>query len=275
MLQRRRHACFLRGHQHVSYRVCKTRLWPRGSSAEPQFHLTNWLRSSRNSDAASLLTCWHRRHLITFQPPEQYIHIFSKQVFVWDCIYRRWRVKHTSTLATLYKSVIMGIPYSREINAAFEQVTPLVQAAYETLETTKNIALILLGLQIAVFITLLFSLLALVGLLFTLNPDLEKERKSFVTPVMKWMASWSMTSAGYRRSIAGVLVGLFTLIGLGFLAYVCKYFSERACRSWIGVECLRCACFVWGLVMLALTSHFLIELRLDWNIKLIVIFQTG
>ena len=150
----------------------------------------------------------------------------------------------------------MGIPYSREINAAFEQVTPLVQAAYETLETIKNIALILLGLQVALFVTMLFNLLALVGLLFTLNPDLEKERKLFVTPVMKWIAGWSMTSAGQRKSIAAVLVGLFALAGLGFLAYVCKCFSCRERQSRISAEHLRGTYFVHDLVLLPRTSHF-------------------
>ena len=114
----------------------------------------------------------------------------------------------------------MGIPYSREINAAFNQVTPLVASAYEVLDTTKNIALFLAGLQIVVAISLILILLAMIGLLFTLNPDLETERKELVTPVMKWIAGFSLTSGGHRKSIAGGLVTLFILAGVGFYFYV-------------------------------------------------------
>ena len=114
----------------------------------------------------------------------------------------------------------MGIPYSREINAAFEQVTPLVASGYEILQTTKNIAWLLLILEICSVVLLLLILLALTGLLFTMNPELEKERHLLVTPAMKWIAGWTITSSEYRASIAGVVVGLFALAGFGFLFYV-------------------------------------------------------
>lgn len=114
----------------------------------------------------------------------------------------------------------MGIPYSREINAAFESVTPLVASAYEVLETTKNIAVFITFLQIYAVITLTLILTALVGLLITTNPDLDKERKALVTPVMKWIASWIMTTAGARKTLIAVLVFFFVLVGLGFMFYV-------------------------------------------------------
>jgi hypothetical protein len=114
----------------------------------------------------------------------------------------------------------MGIPYSREINAAFEQVTPLVQSAYEVLDTTKNIAVFLAYLQVLIAITLILILFCMVGLLFTLNPDLERERQLLVTPVMKWIAGFSVTGSGHRKSIAGGLVSLFLLAGFGFWFYV-------------------------------------------------------
>ena len=92
----------------------------------------------------------------------------------------------------------MGIPYSKEINKAFEelnkaygQVTPLVAAAYDVLETTKNISLLLAGIQVLTVILLGFILLTLVGLLITMNPDLEEERTKFVTPVARWLAGWA------------------------------------------------------------------------------------
>jgi hypothetical protein len=114
----------------------------------------------------------------------------------------------------------MGIPYSREINAAFEQVTPLVQSGYEVLNTTKNIAVALFVLEIFSAILLIFILFALIGLLITMNPDLENERKVLVTPALKWIASWWMTKHGAPKSIAGLVVGLFVLAGFCFLFYV-------------------------------------------------------
>ncbi len=111
-------------------------------------------------------------------------------------------------------------PYSREINAAFEQVTPLVAAGFEVLETTKNIAVALFVIQIITVVLLSLILLALVGLLFTINPDLEHERKLFVTPAMQWIASWSTSRYGAPKSVAAIVVGLFAIVGFGFLAYV-------------------------------------------------------
>lgn len=60
----------------------------------------------------------------------------------------------------------------------------------------------------------------MIGLLFTLNPDLEQERKLLVTPVMKWIAGFSMTASGHRKSIASAMVSFFILAGAGFWFYV-------------------------------------------------------
>lgn len=67
----------------------------------------------------------------------------------------------------------MGIPYSREINAAFEQVTPLVAAGFKVLRTTKNISIILAIIQVLTVLFLGLILLALIALLYTINPELE------------------------------------------------------------------------------------------------------
>jgi hypothetical protein len=87
----------------------------------------------------------------------------------------------------------MGIPYSKEINAAFEEVTPFVAAGFDVLKTTKNIAILLACIQVLTAVLLSLILFALLGLLFTINPDLEKERQQLVTPVMHWLASWVFT----------------------------------------------------------------------------------
>ena len=82
----------------------------------------------------------------------------------------------------------MGIPYSRQINAAFDQVTPLVASAYEVLQTTKNISLLLAAIQILTVIFLALILVVLLGIAYSVNPDLDKERKALVTPTLKWLA---------------------------------------------------------------------------------------
>lgn len=90
----------------------------------------------------------------------------------------------------------MGIPYSKQIHYAFDQVTPLVAAGFEVLKTTKNIAVFLAFLQVYVALVLTLSLCALLGLLMTVNPDLETEKAQIVTPVLQWMAAWVLQYGG-------------------------------------------------------------------------------
>jgi hypothetical protein len=67
----------------------------------------------------------------------------------------------------------MGIPYSRQINAAFEQVTPLVAAGFKVLRTTRDISILLAIIQVLTVVLLFAILLALIGVLYCVNPDLE------------------------------------------------------------------------------------------------------
>jgi hypothetical protein len=117
----------------------------------------------------------------------------------------------------------MGIPYSREINKAFEelnqaygQVTPLIESAYDVLETTKNISLVLLAIQILTVLLLGLILLALVGLLITMSPDLDEERKELVTPVLKWVAGW----ARFGKGVVGWTGVVFALVVIGVVGGV-------------------------------------------------------
>ncbi|KAI3397708.1 hypothetical protein diail_10477 [Diaporthe ilicicola] len=84
----------------------------------------------------------------------------------------------------------MGIPYSREINKAFEQVTPLVAAGFQVLQTTKDISILLACIEVLTCVFLGLVLLALIGIICTLNSELEREKDELVTPVVKWLASW-------------------------------------------------------------------------------------
>ena len=120
----------------------------------------------------------------------------------------------------------MGIPYSREINKAFSelnkaygQVTPLIEAAYEVLETTKNISLLLAGIQVLTVILLSFILLALVGLLITMNPEMERERTELVTPALRWVTGW-MTMGGIGTAWWCAIGGVFGLVMVGVVVVV-------------------------------------------------------
>ncbi|PSR78932.1 hypothetical protein BD289DRAFT_354295, partial [Coniella lustricola] len=84
----------------------------------------------------------------------------------------------------------MGIPYSRQINSAFTQVTPLVAAGFQVLQTTKNISILLACVQVLTCVFLALILLALLGVICTLNPALQQEERELVTPVVRWLASW-------------------------------------------------------------------------------------
>ncbi|KIX98673.1 uncharacterized protein Z520_05974 [Fonsecaea multimorphosa CBS 102226] len=95
----------------------------------------------------------------------------------------------------------MGLPYSKEIHSAFEQVTPLVAAGFEVLQTTKDIAILLAVIQVVTVITLILILVALLALLCTVNPDLVKEREQLVTPAMQWLASWIFKYGGPAKTL--------------------------------------------------------------------------
>lgn len=67
----------------------------------------------------------------------------------------------------------MGLPYSRQINAAFEQVTPLVAAGFKVLRTTRDISILLAVIQVLNVFLLWWILVALIMLAYCVNPDLE------------------------------------------------------------------------------------------------------
>lgn len=80
----------------------------------------------------------------------------------------------------------MGIPYSKQISSAFDQVTPLVGEGFEVLQTTKNISILLAAIQVLTVILLGFILIVLLALLVTVNPDLVQQRQDLITPAVRW-----------------------------------------------------------------------------------------
>ena len=90
----------------------------------------------------------------------------------------------------------MGVPYSQEIRAAVDQVTALVAAV----QTTKNIFILLAAVQVIKVVLPALTLLVMLALLVTVNPDLEDERAAAVTPMMKWIIHRVSGNNGQRRS---------------------------------------------------------------------------
>lgn len=105
--------------------------------------------------------------------------------------------------------------YSREINAAFEQVTPLVVAGFKVLRTTKNISILLAVIQVLTVVFLGIIALILIAILYSVNPDLENERRQLVTPFFRWLASISLWS--FCKSLAGATLALGTVVVVGWL----------------------------------------------------------
>ncbi|KAL1598590.1 hypothetical protein SLS59_006877 [Nothophoma quercina] len=108
----------------------------------------------------------------------------------------------------------MGIPYSREINAAFEQVTPLVAAGFKVLRTTKNISIILAIIQVLTVLFLGMILGALVVLIYVVNPDLEEERRQIITPWLRYYAHITLFGIFKTLLTTSVVIG-----GLGFAGW--------------------------------------------------------
>jgi hypothetical protein len=106
----------------------------------------------------------------------------------------------------------MGIPYSKQINIAFDQVAPLVAAGFIVLQTTRNITYLLAAIQVLTAVFLFLILITLLALIITVSPDLEFERKELVTPAVReiieygrWYARW--VKVGLWIVVFGAAVG--------------------------------------------------------------------
>lgn len=131
----------------------------------------------------------------------------------------------------------MGIPYSREINAAFEQVTPLVAAGFKVLRTTKNISIILAIIQVLTVLFLGLIFLALIVLIYTVNPDLEvsfadyliheitdplqEERRQLITPWLRYYAHITLWGV-----IKTTVTSLFAIGITGYVAWRIFLFEQ-------------------------------------------------
>ncbi|KAJ6278951.1 hypothetical protein J3E71DRAFT_370149 [Bipolaris maydis] len=98
----------------------------------------------------------------------------------------------------------MGIPYSRQINAAFEQVTPLVAAGFTVLRTTRDISILLAIIQVLTVLLLALILGVLVLIVYCVNPDLEEERQRIITPWLRYVARISIW--GVAKFVVGIAV---------------------------------------------------------------------
>ena len=67
-------------------------------------------------------------------------------------------------------------------------------------QTTKNIFILLAAVQVIKVVLPALTLLVMLALLITVNPDLEDERAAAVTPVMKWTIQRVSGTNGQVRS---------------------------------------------------------------------------
>lgn len=113
----------------------------------------------------------------------------------------------------------MGVPYSKQINLAFDQVTPLVAHGFQVLKTTRNISFLLAAIQVLTVVCLGLILVTLLGLVITVSPDLEEERRALVTPVMKRLAA-SVLKYGVWVKVCVRVVAVGVIIGAAAALYV-------------------------------------------------------
>lgn len=130
----------------------------------------------------------------------------------------------------------MGIPYSKQINAAFDQVTPLVASTTELLQTTRNISYMLATIQILTAILQFCTVMALIALLITVNPDLDKERKALVTPILKYVASCFMPGSEGRWYLKFIGKFVFCLWLCGCAAAAYYVYKDGGLRSGVEVD---------------------------------------
>jgi len=99
----------------------------------------------------------------------------------------------------------MGVLFSSEVKTAVDLATDLA-AELRSHAITALYALIFIA---TIFTFLLnFFVLAVIGLLITINPDLAEERKAFVTPVVRFLflplRGWRGISARTRAEMREV-----------------------------------------------------------------------
>ncbi|PMD14245.1 hypothetical protein NA56DRAFT_754940 [Hyaloscypha hepaticicola] len=119
----------------------------------------------------------------------------------------------------------MGIPYSKQINLAFDQVTPLVAHGFKVLQTTRNITYLLAAIQVLTAVFLGFILIVLFGLIITVSPDLEYERRVLVTPAVKWIADTIM-DYGWAVRVGVWIVVIGSVVGAAGGVYVTWELAE-------------------------------------------------
>ena len=120
----------------------------------------------------------------------------------------------------------MGIPYSKQINAAFDQVSPLVAQTLDALHVTQYITYTLAAIQIITALLQFLTVVALIALLITVNPDLSAERAELVTPALRYMASWAMPGSEGRWWFK-VLGRVFVVVWLGGCGFAAWYAVEE------------------------------------------------
>ena len=83
----------------------------------------------------------------------------------------------------------------------------LVAAGFDVLRTSRNVSVLLAAIQVLTVGLLGLHLAVLLGLLIAVNPDLEDERRTIVTPAVKWLTLWLVDRQWLKVLIWILLVG--------------------------------------------------------------------
>ena len=80
-------------------------------------------------------------------------------------------------------------------------------AGFDVLRTSRNISILLAAIQIITVLLLSFIFVALFGLLITVSPDLEDERRAIVTPAVQWLSLWIIDRTWIKVLVWTLFVG--------------------------------------------------------------------
>lgn len=105
----------------------------------------------------------------------------------------------------------------------FKELKPLMNATFEASQSINRTAPILAWTQALMIVLLSAIFLALFGLLVTLNPDLETERRQFITPAVRYVlnkviAYGCIAMSALRKPTAIVRKGLALVSGSSHVA---------------------------------------------------------
>jgi hypothetical protein len=111
------------------------------------------------------------------------------------------------------------------MNLAFDQITLLVTHGFKVLQPTRNITYIVAAIRVLTVIFLRLILIILPDLINTVSSDLEHERLTLVTPLVKYLAN-SAVQCGRWLQVGAWAVMFKCVVGTAGGLYVTRDVTE-------------------------------------------------